>query len=70
MDGTTFFNSTIAIIQKIVLTVGIAYIAIGGYNFFQGFQNQDGTAKHNGINTVIAGGGIILLSALIATITL
>ena len=64
------FNSVIEIGQKLLGAIAAGTVVIGGITFFQGFQNQDGTAKHNGFNTVIAGAGIALLATVLGGIAL
>ena len=56
-----FFNSAISILQTLVVAIGAGLGAWGVINLLEGYGNDNPGAKSQGINQLMAGGGVALI---------
>lgn len=70
--GTSYINS-ITKLKTVLTTVGVAmggvFLAYGAIRFAISWKNYDQQGEHQSIYTVVAGGALLGLSALVAALT-
>lgn len=56
-----FFNSTVDVLQTLVVALGAGLGVWGGINLLEGYGNDNPGAKSQGIKQLMAGGGVALI---------
>ena len=56
-----FFNSSVGVLQKLVVGIGCGLGAWGLVNLLEGYGQDNPGAKSQGIKQLMAGGGIALI---------
>lgn len=56
-----FFESTITVLQTLVIALGAGLGLWGGINLLEGYGNDNPGSKSQGIKQLMAGGGIALI---------
>lgn len=56
-----FFNSSITVLQTLVVALGAGLGVWGAVNLLEGYGNDNPGAKSQGIKQLVAGGGISLV---------
>ena len=57
----TFFGSAISILQTLVIAIGAGLAVWGVINLLEGYGNDNPGAKSQGIEQLMAGGGVALI---------
>ena len=57
----TFFQSSITILQQLVIALGAGLGAWGVVNLLEGYGNDNPGAKSQGMKQLMAGGGVCLI---------
>ena len=56
-----FFQSTVSVLQTVVVGLGAGLGVWGGINLMEGYGNDNPGAKSQGIKQLMAGGGVALI---------
>ena len=56
-----FFSSAVTTLQTLVIALGAGLAVWGVINLLEGYGSDNPAAKSQGINQLMAGGGVILL---------
>ncbi len=56
-----FFQSSIGVLQTVVVALGAGLLVWGGINALEGYGNDNPGAKSQGIKQLMAGGGVIAI---------
>ena len=57
-----FFQSSITVLQKLVVAIGCGLGAWGLINLLEGYGQDNPGAKSQGIKQLMAGGGIVIIA--------
>lgn len=57
----TFFNSTVDVLQTLVIALGAGLGIWGVINLLEGYGNDNPGAKSQGMKQLVAGGGVALI---------
>ena len=56
-----FYQSSIGVLQTLVIAIGAGLGLWGGINLMEGYGNDNPGAKSQGVKQLMAGGGIALI---------
>ena len=56
-----FFQSSVGVLQTLVIALGAGLGVWGGINLLEGYGNDNPGAKSQGIKQLMAGGGVCLI---------
>ena len=56
-----FFSSAVTVLQTLVIAIGVGLGIWGVINLLEGYGNDNPGAKSQGINQLMAGGGVALI---------
>ena len=63
-----FFQSSITVLQTLVVAIGAGLGLWGGINLMEGYGNDNPGAKSQGIKQLMAGGGIALIGMVLVPV--
>ena len=63
-----FFQSSITVLQTLVIAIGAGLGLWGGINLMEGYGNDNPGAKSQGIKQLMAGGGIALIGMVLVPV--
>lgn len=63
-----FFQSSITVLQTLVIAIGAGLGLWGGINLMEGYGNDNPGAKSQGIKQLMAGGGIALIGGVLVPV--
>ena len=56
-----FFNSSIEVLQTLVIALGAGLCIWGGVNLLEGYGQDNPASKSQGVKQLMAGGGVALI---------
>jgi hypothetical protein len=60
-----FFNSSIDVLQTLVIALGAGLCIWGGVNLLEGYGQDNPASKSQGIKQLMAGGGVALIGMIL-----
>lgn len=60
-----FFNSSVDVLQTLVIALGAGLCIWGGINLMEGYGSDNPGAKSQGVKQLMAGGGVALIGMLL-----
>ena len=67
-NNMAFFQSSITVLQTLVIAIGAGLGLWGGINLMEGYGNDNPGAKSQGIKQLMAGGGIALIGGVLVPV--